>query len=174
MSSARDPGIDWQAILDHGRRMVGWLQSKHLLSSEDAEDVAAETIARAWIHRATLRTDLNLAGWLNVTASRVAIDLRRRRMARPTEVRLDGPALVIASDSSPAREVERADEAARVASVLATLPPKYSALLFDAYGAGHTIPFVAARHDMPEGTVKTRLRRGRELFLERWVQPIIM
>ena len=47
-----------------------------------------------------------------------------------------------------------------VADALASLSPDHRGVVVDAYWLGHTVPEIARRHDIPEGTVKSRLHYG--------------
>src|SRR5688500_13893494 len=56
---------------------------------EDAEDLAAEAITRAWLHRASLRERQRFAGWILRILTNLFISRRRSDAFRHEETGLD-------------------------------------------------------------------------------------
>jgi RNA polymerase sigma-70 factor (ECF subfamily) len=106
--------------------------------------------------------------WLVGIAKYRAIDLVRRRAARPA----DPYAEIWQGDESPdsAELVAAGDEAQRVAAAVAELPPPQREALLLAYFDGLSHSEIAERLAVPLGTVKGRIRlaldRLRELAPE--------
>src|SRR3990170_2036899 len=115
---------------------------------EDAEDVAQEAFARAWMVRVT---------W------RLAID--RWRADRRREVREQ-----VASAGSHGPDVEeeaaRSERAALLWKAIDALPDKLRVVLILAAVQGHAVREVAELLDIPEGTVKSRLFLARKGLAE--------
>jgi RNA polymerase sigma-70 factor, ECF subfamily len=120
-----------------------------------ADDVVQETLVRAWQRPAVLeRDDDGARAWLFTVARNLVLDdvrsARRRR-----EVGSDEPV--------EAAEPDRTDavlDGILVADALASLSEDHRRVVVDAYWLGHTVPEIARRHGIPEGTAKSRLHYG--------------
>jgi RNA polymerase sigma-70 factor (ECF subfamily) len=154
---------DAQALAElyrrHGTLVYGL--ARRLLGDEDeAQDVTQEIFVHLWEHpdrfdpgRGSLRTYL-----LTRTHSR-AVDAIRSRAARIAREERDARSAPL--DVS---EVERGvwDLAAadRVTKAVVRLPAEERAAIELAYFGGHTYKEVAELLSTPEGTVKSRIRKG--------------
>lgn len=112
-----------------------------------AEDVAQETLVRAWHHRATLVLgQASLRSWLLTTARNVVFDNARR--ARDV---LTGAGDVPVSDHADAV----ADRVA-VRRALLRLRPHHREVLFHLYFEDRSVTQTAACLGVAEGTIKSR------------------
>lgn len=134
-------------------------------SEADAEDVAQEAFIR--LHRSTstgrarFRGDSRIGTWLYRVAFNLAVDLRRRR-ARRGETDGDETLGTLPAGDDPHGSARSAERARSVARLLATLPESHRAALHLHYWMGHTVAEIAELLDVPPGTVKAHLHRGRE------------
>ncbi len=133
----------------------------------DAEDVAQDALVRAYRALASYEParirSLRLRPWL----ATIVINLCRNhaRRARPTTVQLDGldaaGAEPATSDGSgPAAMAEAADERARLALALASLPELYRVPLVLRHVVDLSYPELAEILGRPEGTLKAQVHRG--------------
>jgi len=136
-----------------------------------AEDVAQETLLRAWTHPDAVDPDRGSPrAWLLTVARNVVRDQARARQARPHEVTNDipEPALGTVDD-----EIDLAVESWVVAEALADLTSDHRAVLVETFYRGRSVRQAAAALDVPEGTVKSRtfyaLRALRVALTERGV-----
>ncbi|MGX7826510.1 sigma-70 family RNA polymerase sigma factor [Actinokineospora sp. 24-640] len=139
----------WIALLRFVRGLTGdW---------SGAEDIAQETLLRAWRHRGTLRAESSaVRGWLLTVARHLVIDRVRARAARPTEV---------ADTALPQGRTgtDRWDEittALTMADLLHQLTPDKRDVVVEIFYRGSTIAEAAARLGLPKGTVKSRAHRA--------------
>lgn len=118
-----------------------------------AEDLSQETLLRAWQHPEAFDAPYDsMRPWLFTVARRLAIDARRSRQARPTEVS------DVVLESAPARE-NTADSAVRALDVreaVRTLSPEHRAVLVQIYFRGLSVGETAEVLGIPAGTVKSR------------------
>jgi len=124
---------------------------------EDAEDVAQEAFIRAYRHFGRLRDRERFRSWIVRTVWRLALDRRRsdlRRERRDQAVHID----------RPAGHVQ--DRAAALWEAIDRLPPKLRMPLVLSGIEGHDLAEVAALLGIPQGTVKSRLFRARQLLKE--------
>lgn len=143
----------------HGRVVYG-LARRVLGDGAEAEDVTQEVFVHLWEHpervdaaRGSVRTYL-----LTRTHSR-AVDVLRSRAARSRREERDAFAAPLTT-SDLEREVGELAMAERVTAALGALPSDERAAIELAYFGGHTYRQVAQVLAEPEGTVKSRIRRG--------------
>jgi RNA polymerase sigma-70 factor, ECF subfamily len=113
-----------------------------------AEDAVQEAALLAWRRRRTLRDSRAVDGWFTRILVNVCRDELRRRSRSPKVIALD-PAI----DDGMGSRADRHD----LAPALARLTPDEQALLALRFGRELTVPEIAERLHVPEGTVKSRL-----------------
>jgi len=117
-----------------------------------AEDIVQETLVRAWQNVDALGRDPRpLRPWLFTVAGHLAVDMGRRRRARPFEVALDEGRGVAAND-----ELDKALESWQLAGLVAALSPDHRTVLVELYYRGRTVQEAATALGIPAGTVKSR------------------
>ena len=126
----------------------------------EAEDVVQEVYVTVW--RKAAEFDASRASpvtWAATIARNRAIDRLRARGSRPTAP-LDEAAEV--RDVRPAADelLDTAGDVARVHAALATLDPHHAAAIRACYFEGVTYEALAARDNIPIGTLKSWVRRG--------------
>src|SRR5262245_54619911 len=142
----------------HEQRMYT-LAARVLGSREDAADAVQEALVRAWLALPKFRGDARFSTWLYRIVVNAAHDVRARRRQRPVE---EPPDPVDPRDrfaeQELSNELQRAldglDESYRVAVVL-----------YDILGCSYAE--IAEMTGVPEGTVKSRIFRGRSELADR-------
>jgi RNA polymerase sigma-70 factor (ECF subfamily) len=133
-----------------------------------AEEMAQEAFLRAWRNLAQFRGDSAFSTWLfALSANLYRTEIRRipatmlslDEIAEPPDPGIAGDAL----------EESSRDESLRRA-VLA-LPPKYRDAILLFYFHEQDVPAAARTLRIPEGTVKARLFRGRDLLRSKFSRP---
>ncbi|GGT72594.1 MULTISPECIES: sigma-70 family RNA polymerase sigma factor [Streptomyces] len=138
---------------DHGPALFGFLLGLTYGDQQRAEDLVQETLVRAWLHPEAFDGPYeSMRPWLFTVARRLAIDARRSRLARPTEIG-DG---VLAATPDPADATESAVAALDVRAAVRELSPEHRAVLVRLYFHGLTVNEAAADLGIPAGTVKSR------------------
>ena len=132
--------------------MVYRLALARTASVPDAEDVFQEVFMRYFRHEERFRSDEHRKAWLlrctvNRAKSLTASPWRKRTV--PLEV---------------AAQVGVEDDYREVYSAVLSLPPKYRAVIHLHYFEGLSVAEIAADLNLPEGTVKSQLSRGRALL----------
>ena len=116
----------------------------------DREDAVQETLRRAWEKRASLKNDAYLHTWVIRILLNVCHDIQRERRRMIPTADLPEPS---APDGTAAADLKdcllRLDERERIPVLLH-------------YVEGYDVKQVAAMLRIPQGTVKSRLSRGRE------------
>jgi RNA polymerase sigma-70 factor (ECF subfamily) len=142
----------------HEQRMYT-LAARVLGSREDAADAVQEALVRAWLALPKFRGDARFSTWLYRIVVNSAHDVRAKRRDRTVE---EPPDPVDPRDrfaeQELSNELQRAlnglDETYRVAVVL-----------YDVLGCSYAE--IAEMAGVPEGTVKSRIFRGRSELAER-------
>lgn len=141
---------------------------------EDAEDLAAEAITRAWLHRASLRERDRFAGWVLRILTNLYLSRRRSEASRPEETGLDegGEFSLFERLHQPfllwwgTPEQEFLDRLLRedLIRAIEALPEAYRVVVVLADVRGHSYGEIAGVLGIPIGTVRSRLARGRALL----------
>ncbi|MBR2796843.1 MAG: RNA polymerase sigma factor [Clostridia bacterium] len=118
----------------------------------DCEDAVQEALLRAWDRRETLRQEAYFDTWLIRILINQCKTFYRRRPPEPAELTEDIPQ--VTSEETPLLEA------------LMALPRKQRVALELHYIEGYSVAETARILRLPEGTVKWRLKRGRELLKE--------
>jgi RNA polymerase sigma-70 factor, ECF subfamily len=131
-----------------------WSFCLHLTGNDRprAEDVAQETLLRAWRHASVLEESRgSVRSWLFTVARNIVIDEWRSKRAR-TEV-------PTAEVPEPADLDDRTDQLLQswvVAEALTRLSAEHRSVLLECYYRGRSVADAAQRLGVPEGTVKSR------------------
>lgn len=132
---------------------VCWAQ---LASAHDREDAIQETLVRAWHKRGQLRQTEYLQTWLIRILLNVCHDMQRRNRR------------IIPVEEAPVSAFEPSEGLdADLREALRALPEKFRMPVMLHYIEGYPIRQVAQMQRIPEGTVKTRLTRGKQQLKER-------
>ncbi|MDR7522345.1 MAG: sigma-70 family RNA polymerase sigma factor [Armatimonadota bacterium] len=125
---------------------------------EDAVDAAQDAFVRAYQALPRFREDAAFGTWLYRIATNAALDLvRRRPPVPPVEVPANHPV-----PDSPEAAAHRREIGRRVQAALAHLPPEFRATVVLRDLQGLSYRDVARILQVPIGTVRSRLARGRE------------
>lgn len=156
--ASRDAAAVGELYDRHGRLLFG-LILRILRQPSEAEDVLQEVFFSAWTHGHTYHRELGPPlAWLVRIARNRAVD-----RLRANAVRVKAVESAVAPDPAPVTPESEAADSQRQQAVrraLSALPPDQRELIEQAYFLGLTQSELAARHGLPLGTVKTRVRSG--------------
>ena len=139
---------------EHGRALFSFLLGLTYGDRQRAEDLAQETLVRAWQHPEALETDHeSMRPWLFTVARRLAIDARRALLARPNEV---GDEILESVPPSVPDDVDRSVTAMDVREAVMRLSPDHRAVLVQVYFRGLSVTEASEMLGIPPGTVKSR------------------
>ena len=130
---------------------------------EDAEDVAQESIAKAYRSFAQLRDRERFRAWLVRMAWRMALDRRRGDRRRSTR---EQTAVDLAADSTEDVAAER-ERALHLWTAIDALPEKLRLVIVLSSIEGHDTREVASLLRIPDGTVRSRLYLARKALAEK-------
>jgi RNA polymerase sigma-70 factor (ECF subfamily) len=127
-----------------------------------AEELAQETLLRAWNSRAQLEHNSGtIRRWLCTVARRLVIDEHRKRKARPEEVHVELP------ENIPAPEgIDRLLSSVIVADALHSISDMHREVLIETHFRQRTVYETAEVLGIPVGTVKSRIYYALRAILE--------
>ncbi len=130
-----------------------------------AEDLAQDTMLKAWTHRKRLRDEQGATPWLFAIARNAWLDDRRRARVRRRSARRVGET-ARRSAAAPDAFVHLDDEVRAVLAAMETLPERQKDVLFLSAMEGLSNPQIAAVLDISPGAVKASLSLARQRVLE--------
>lgn len=153
----------WEDVArDHGRflytvayRLTG--------NSDDAQDLVQEVLLKVRKGLETYRPG-SLEGWLSRITTNTFLDETRRRKRRPVDLLPEDPDRVL--PAGPAADVALASEVLPddVQQALARLPEEYRVAVVLCDVVGLSYQEIGESLDVPVGTVRSRIHRGRALL----------
>ncbi len=162
----------FRELLERYERPVFSLVVRMVRDRALAEDLVQEAFIRAFRGIRSFDPSYKFSSWLFRIASNVAIDHLRRRKLDTVSIHgadhrghpdgrerpdLDLPA----RDQDPERFTENRELRERIEAALTHLRPEYRAVILLRHLEGHSYEEVAEILELPLGTVKTHLHRGR-------------
>lgn len=152
-------------------RLVSYLH-RMLRNEEDAHDLAQEVFVK--IYGALERFDpkYRFSTWLFRVAQNAAIDLIRKRRLKLVSIHRDdadgdgGDWELPGDDPTPYQEVRNTERGAAIRQAIDELPWEYKELITLRHYAELSYDEIATMKEMPLGTVKNKLFRGRQMLKE--------
>ena len=169
MTSTGDPGSvaagapSWEQVArDHGR-FIYTVAYRLAGNQSDAQDLVQEVLVRVQRGLATYRPG-SMEAWLSRITTNAFLDEVRRRRRRPADPLPDEIDRLPVGDPAPDEALARESLPDYIQAALLRLPVDYriAVVLCDVVGmAYHEI---AEAVDVPMGTVRSRIHRGRSML----------
>ncbi len=134
-------------------------------NDDDAQDLVQEVLLRVRKGLASYRPG-SMEGWLTRIATNAFLDDVRRRRRRPLELLPDEPDRVTPPTPSADAALDAEVLPDDVQDALRRLPREYRAAVVMSDVVGLTYQEISEALDVPVGTVRSRLHRGRALLRE--------
>ena len=155
----------WEEVArDHGRflytvafRLTG--------NDDDAQDLVQEVLLRVRKGLETYRPG-SLEGWLSRITTNTFLDEVRRKRRRPVDPLPENPDWVLPPSMAADEALAGAALPDDVQSALRGLPADYRAAVVLCDVVGLPYQEIAAALDVPVGTVRSRIHRGRAMLRE--------
>ena len=138
-------------------------------NQHEAEDIAQEAFVRAFINIHTFDTNRKFSTWLYRIGTNLCIDrIRKKKPDYYLDAEVAGTeglnmySQIASKDELPEQEVLKMEMQDRVQYEISRLPDKYRAVIVLKYMEDLPLQEISDILEMPLGTVKTRIHRGRE------------
>lgn len=160
----RKDNTAWEQIVARFRRKIFHIAYKFTGKHDEAEDLTQEIFLKVFRSLEKFNRDADFSTWLSSVARNYCID-HYRASKREREVLVEDLVafdLAPASSGNPHRVLEERDRSSFVRRGLEMLPEKLreAVVLRDLQGLSYQE--MADQLRLPEGTVKSRINRGRE------------
>ncbi|MDQ1143221.1 MAG: RNA polymerase sigma factor SigW [Bacillus sp. (in: firmicutes)] len=156
-------------IVEIYKNSVYQLCYRMLGNRHEAEDVAQEAFIRAYVNIKSFNQDLKFSTWLFRIATNLCIDrMRKKKPDYYLDAEVAGTegltmyAQVPSNTPLPEKEVESLELHETVQQEILKLPEKYRSAIVLKYIEELSLNEISEILDLPLGTVKTRIHRGRE------------
>jgi len=150
----------WGEMISRYKDAVFGLCLGFLRNRADAEDVAHDAFIRAYVNLRRFHLDKRFSTWLFTIAANLCRNRLRYRKNHPVAELPDQ----IKGGSDPAGDVAREDRQTKVREALGRLPYGYRAPLVLRFYNDLAYQEIAGILSIPEGTVKTRIHRGKAML----------
>ena len=123
-----------------------------------AEDLAQESLLKAWRSRANFDGRANVRTWVFAIARNAWLDYLRRRRVRGVEETMDQAIATASTAPCPVASASGREFATQMELALARLPAEQREALAMRESDGLTFPEIARLLELPIATVKSRVR----------------
>jgi RNA polymerase sigma-70 factor (ECF subfamily) len=147
-------------LVERYQKLVASIAWRYGIRREEIEDVVSEVFVKAFRNLHRFRPEHAFSTWLYRLAANHVIDHGRRE--RRERGRSEMPQQLADTAPSAGERLERRELSRLVRAALEQLPAHYRNVLFLVYIEGLKIDEAARTLQLPQGTIKTRLMRGRE------------
>ncbi|MGG4490272.1 RNA polymerase sigma factor SigW [Metabacillus idriensis] len=156
-------------IVDIYKDKIYQLCYRMLGNSHEAEDIAQEAFIRAYVNIHSYDMDKKFSTWLYRIATNLTIDrIRKKKPDYYLDAEVTGTegltmySQVAADVALPEDQVETMELQQMIQKEILKLPDKYRSVIVLKYIDELSLIEISEILDMPIGTVKTRIHRGRE------------
>ena len=150
----------WEEIAEEEGDFIYTVAYRLTGNREDAEDLVQEVLVRVQRGLRTYQPG-SLRGWLGRITTNAFLDEARRRTRRPQTSLPDNPDIVL--PPAPSADVAAAAEALPddLQDALARIPEDFRVAVVLSDVVGMSYAEIAEQLDIPVGTVRSRIHRGR-------------
>jgi RNA polymerase sigma-70 factor, ECF subfamily len=156
-------------IVEIYKNKVYQLCYRMLGNRHEAEDVAQEAFIRAYVNIHTYNPNMKFSSWLYRIATNLSIDrIRKKKPDFYLDAEVSGTdgltmySQLAATEASPEDVLESLELQETVQKAILKLPEKYRSVIVLKYIEELSLQEISEILDLPVGTVKTRIHRGRE------------
>jgi len=155
----------WEEIARDYGRFLYTVAYRLTGDHQDTQDLVQDVLLRVSRGLATYQPG-SMEGWLSRIATNAFLDDVRRKKRRPVEALPDDAERVIAGAPAADDALDAANLPDHVQAAVRNLPPDYRAAVVLCDVVGLSYDEIAASLDIPIGTVRSRIHRGRSMLRE--------
>ena len=161
------PGVvpTWEEVARSHGRFLYTVAYRLTGNHEDAQDLVQDVLVRVQRGLATYRPG-SMEGWLSRITTNAFLDDVRRKKRRPVDALPDDAERVLPGGLAADDALAAAGLPDHIQDALLALPEDYRAVVVASDVVGLTYEEIAEALDVPIGTVRSRLHRGRSKLRE--------
>ncbi|WP_075980361.1 RNA polymerase sigma factor SigW [Bacillus massilinigeriensis] len=159
----------FEEIVEIYKGKVYQLCYRMLGNSHEAEDIAQEAFIRAYVNIKSFNISMKFSTWLYRIATNLCIDrIRKKKPDFYLDAEVAGTegltmySQIAADTSLPEEDVESMELQETIQKEISKLPEKYRSVIVLKYIDELSLNEISEILNLPLGTVKTRIHRGRE------------
>lgn len=154
---------DWEEVARRYGRFLFTVAYRLTGHEADAQDLVQDVLLRVRRGLETYRPG-SMEGWLSRITTNVFLDEMRRRQRRPTDALPDDPERALPTSPAPDEALAASALPDDVEQALQRLPDEFRTAVVLCDVAGLSYAEIAEALDVPVGTVRSRIHRGRGLL----------
>lgn len=148
--------------------------SRYVGYGSQVQDILQEAFIRVWRHRKRYKTVAKFSTWVYTIAGNLAkTELRRWRVRRSVPIRTGGESIedesvdIVDEGAKPDEDMRRQEIREQIVKEIQLLPEVYRAAVVMRDLEEKSYEEISELLDVPVGTVKSRVNRGRERLQKR-------
>jgi RNA polymerase sigma-70 factor (ECF subfamily) len=146
---------------DYGERIINYL-ARMTGNRYEAEELAQETFVRAYCALGSYKPQYKFSTWLFKVATNLCINhLKKQKRLTHIDDYQDWVMPDSSSHANPPLEAQRRELQRQIQEAIKQLPPSYRSVIVLRHLNGLSYQEIAEVTELPMGTVKSRLGRGR-------------
>lgn len=165
MSNANNRVPTWEEVARNHGRFLYTVAFRLTGNDHDAQDLVQDVLLRVRKGLDTYRPG-SLEGWLSRITTNAFLDDVRRKQRRPLQALPDDPERILPPSPAPDAVLAERALSADIQTALTRLPPDYRAAVVMCDVVGLSYQDISDSMDVPVGTVRSRIHRGRALLRE--------
>jgi len=158
-SALRGDQVAFGEIVTRYQNMVAAVAWRHGVRRDDIEDAVSEVFVKVFRNLHQFRPEHPFSTWLYRLAANHVVD--RGRRARRERGRVEMPDHIVDPSPGALSDIEGTERSEVLRAAIRELHEHYREVLVLVYVEGLKVEEAARALGVPEGTVKTRLMRGR-------------
>ncbi len=153
----------WEEVAEHHGRFLYNVAYRLTGNPDDARDLVQESLLRVRRGLATYEPG-SLEGWLARIVTNVFLDDKRKQARRPVHALPENPDLVLPPSESADVVADASGLSTEIQAAINALPEEFRVPVVLCDVADQTYESIARALDIPVGTVRSRLHRGRRML----------
>ena len=150
----------FEYLFDRYHEAIRRLFMQRMGGARDADDLLQETFVKVYVNLHRYNAAYTFGQWVYTIARNTFVDyVRRRQDDLPIDERFAAPA---SSAPTPEESVINGQQRRQLEHYLERLSPRYRKLIEMRFFEEYSYEEIAAKLDLPLGTVKTQIHRARE------------
>lgn len=139
------------------------------LPNQQARELVSDVYVRAYKNISGFRGDAKITTWLSVIATNIARDYIKRRIKDDKHISIDDVG-GLHGNTNDEDEIDRKRENRKIYELLPQLPESHRRVLIMHYIEGKKYKRIADVMNIPMGTVKTLIYRGKKMLRDKYME----